>query len=115
MMHRPNAVLIVLLFCCSIPMASGQKKAQESPGSVILQNVSRGFERVQDFVATIEANVDMERLRVPKMKATLYFKKPDKVHFDAAGFAMLPREGVVLNSATLIARYDATVAGEESV
>ena len=67
-----------------------------------------------DFVATIEANVDMERLRVPKMKATLYFKKPDKVHFDAPGFAMLPREGVVLNPATLKARYNATVAGEES-
>ncbi len=109
-----STILIVLLLCCSIPMAPGQKKSQESAGSVILQNVSRGSERVQDFVATIEANVDMERLRVPKMKATLYFKKPDKVHFDAPGFAMLPREGVVLNPATLKARYNATVAGEES-
>jgi len=114
-MRWPNAVLMVLLFCCTIPMASGQKKTQESAGSVILQNVSKGTEGIQDYIAKIEAKVDMERLRVPKMNATLYFKKPDKVHFDAPGFAMLPREGVVLNAGTLRARYDATVMGEEAV
>ena len=114
-MHRLSAVLMVLLLCCSVPTAAGQKKTQESTGSAILRNVARGNEGIQDFVAKIEASVDMERLRVPKMNATLYFKKPDKVHFDAPGFAMLPREGVVLNSATLRARYDAAVVGEESV
>ncbi len=114
-MHRSNAVLMILLFCCALPTASGQKKIQESAGSVILQNVARGHEGIQDFVAKIEAKVDMERLRVPKMNATLYFKKPDKVHFDSPGFAMLPREGVVLNAGTLRARYDAAVIGEESV
>jgi outer membrane lipoprotein-sorting protein len=114
-MHRSNAVLMVLFFCCAIPTAYGQKKTQESAGSAVLQNVARGFEGIQDFVAKIEAKVDMERLRVPKMNATLYFKKPDKVHFDSPGFAMLPREGVVLNAATLRARYDAAVLGEESV
>lgn len=114
-MRWPNAVLVTLLFCCAILAASGQNKPQESAGSAILQNVAKGFEGVRDFVATIEAKVDMERLRVPNMNATLYFKKPDKVHFDSPGFAMLPREGVVLNAGTLRARYDAETIGEESV
>jgi outer membrane lipoprotein-sorting protein len=114
-MHRSQIVLIVLLVCYGLPMASGQKKSQESAGSVILQNVARGNEGIQDFVATIEAKVDMERLRVPKMNATLYFKKPDKVHFDSPGFAMLPREGVVLNVGALRTRYNATIVEEESV
>ena len=114
-MHRLNIVLTVLILCCSIPIAFGQRKTQESAGSAILQNVGRGNEGIQDFVATIEAKVDMERLRVPKMNATLYFKKPDKVHFDSPGFALLPREGVVLNAGTLRARYDATIVAEENV
>jgi outer membrane lipoprotein-sorting protein len=114
-MHRSQAVLMILLVCCAPSMASGQKKSQESAGSAILQNVARGTEGILDFVATIEAKVDMERLRVPKMNATLYFKKPDKVHFDSPGFAMLPREGVVLNAGTLQARYDAAILGEENV
>jgi outer membrane lipoprotein-sorting protein len=106
---------MVLLFSCTLPKAFGQKNAKESAGSAILQNVSRGSEGIQDFVAKIEAKVDMERIRVPRMNATLYFKKPDKVHVDSPGFAMLPREGVVLNAGTLRARYDATVIGEESI
>jgi outer membrane lipoprotein-sorting protein len=114
-MSWSNAVLMVLLFCCAMPTAYGQKKTQESAASVILENVGRGSEGIQDFVAKIEVKVDMERLRVPKMNATLYFKTPDKIHFDAPGFAMLPREGVVLNAGTLRGRYDATVIGEETV
>ena len=39
-------------------------------------------------------------MSVPPMNATMYFKKPDKVHFDAKGFAILPREGLTLNPAT---------------
>jgi outer membrane lipoprotein-sorting protein len=115
MMRWLIAVVMILLFYCAMPMASGQKKSQESAGSIILQNVGKTYEGIQDFVAKIEAKVDMDRLRVPKMNATLYFKKPDKVHFDSPGFAMLPREGIVLNAGTLRARYDATVIGEENV
>lgn len=115
MMRSAHAVFMVLLLCLLASRSSGQNKAQESAGTVILQNVARGFEGVKDFVATIEAKVDMERLRVPKMNATLYFKKPDKVHFDSPGFAMLPREGIVLNAGTLRARYDAVMLSEESV
>jgi outer membrane lipoprotein-sorting protein len=114
-MRQLNALLLVFFFCCPVLTLSGQKKTQESPGSAILQKVAGGTEAIRDFVATIEATVDMDRLRVPKMKATLYFKKPDKVHFDSPGFAMLPREGVVLNAATLHTKYDATVLGDESV
>jgi outer membrane lipoprotein-sorting protein len=114
-MRLTKVMTMVVLVCLPLWNASAQKKTQESPGSVILQNVARNDEGVQDFVVTIEANVDMERLRVPKMRATLYFKKPDKVHFDAPGFAMLPREGVVLNVGVLRTRYDAMIVGEESI
>ena len=43
-MRWSTAILMVLLFCCAMPMASGQKKTQESAGSVILQNVGKGSE-----------------------------------------------------------------------
>lgn len=114
-MRRSNGLLLVLLFCFPMEPALGQNKAPESQGSVILQKVGREFEGIQDFVAKIEANVDMERLRVPKMTATMYFKKPDKVHFDSPGFAMLPREGMMMNPSVLRTRYDATVLGEETL
>ncbi|OGU59875.1 MAG: hypothetical protein A2V66_05060 [Ignavibacteria bacterium RBG_13_36_8] len=36
--------------------------------------------------------VDVDFLRVPETKAKIYFKQPDKVHFDSEGFAMLPKQ-----------------------
>lgn len=114
-MRRSNMFWLVLLICLPIMMTLGQKKTPDSQGSVILQNVAKAFEGIRDFVAKIEANVDMERLRVPKMTATMYFKKPDKVHFDSPGFAMLPREGMMMNPSAFRTRYDATVLGEETL
>ena len=112
-MHRIYSVFVVLLSWLFVSSALAQTNARESSALAVLQNVGRGFEGVQDFVVTIEANVDMERLRVPKMTATMYFKKPDKVHFTSANFVMLPREGIVLNPAVLLERYNPAMAGDE--
>jgi outer membrane lipoprotein-sorting protein len=111
---RCSHFILSVLLCWPFTFHAGaQKKQQEPSGPAVLQNVSKGSEGVRDYVATIEAKVDMERLRVPKMAATLYFKKPDKVHFDAPGFAMLPREGIVMNAGTLRSRYDAVNIGSD--
>lgn len=85
-----------------------QAWAQPS-GEEILGKVQESFSAVQDYAATLDVSVDMERLRVPAMKVTLYFKQPDKVHFESEGFAMLPREGVAFNPARFLSRY--TVEG----
>lgn len=90
-----------------------RSNAQIPQASEMLRNVEKGVEGVQDFVATIEAEVSMERLRVPKMIATMYYRKPDKVHFTSTSFVMLPREGIVLNPTLLRERYDPLVLGEE--
>jgi outer membrane lipoprotein-sorting protein len=113
-MNRSMLFLLVLLSGALLP-ASGQKKTSDAAGVAMMQNVEKRSEGVRDFVATIEAEVDMERVRVPRMSATMYFKKPDKVHFSSANFAMLPREGIALNPSLLRERYVPKVAGEEVV
>jgi hypothetical protein len=39
------------------------------------------------------------------MHATMYFKQPEKVHFDAKGFLFLPREGMGMQFGKLTNRY----------
>jgi outer membrane lipoprotein-sorting protein len=112
-MRNPRAVALFLLVCLAPPTAAAQKKTTELTAATILQNVEEATAGVQDFIATIEAEVQMERLRVPKMTATMYYRKPDKVHFTSTSFAMLPREGIVLNPALLRERYNPVVLGEE--
>ena len=113
-MNRINGLLSIALLIVAAPSLHAQKSGDISV-TAILQNVEKGFEAVQDFTVTLNAEIDMERVRVPKMTATLYYKKPDKVHVASPNFAMLPREGIVLNPAILRQRYQATLNGKETV
>lgn len=114
MMKRSTSLWLIMAFGLAAHVGYGQK-ASGLTGPVIMQNVEKGFEGVKDFIATLEADVDMERVRMPKMNATLYFKKPDKVHLVSPNFAMLPREGIILNPAVLRERYGITLRGQDTV
>ena len=88
---------------------------QTPTGEEILRRCEKNLTEVEDYIVDLEATVNMERLRMPDMKATMYFKKPDKVRFKSEGFMMLPREGFGVPVATLRTHYDATVSGVEEM
>ena len=73
--------------------------------AAVIANAVNTFAGVKDFTATLEAEIHMERVQIPRMNATMYFKKPDKVHFESTQFLMMPREGVAMNPAVLQERY----------
>ncbi len=81
----------------------------------IMSHVVKGFEGVKDFAVNISAEVNMERAQIPSMHATMFFKRPDKIHFDSPGFLLVPREGLAPNPALLQDRYGASLAGIDTV
>lgn len=106
-----SGMVAFALFVFLVPF--GDAHAQNA--STILNNVEKGFEGIDDFEVTLEADVDIERVRVPKMQATMYFKKPDRVHFTSSSFVMLPREGIVVNPSLLRERYNASELGKDTL
>ncbi len=89
--------------------------AQRLPtGTEVLRNVVKGVEGVDDYTVTLQADLHMEHVRIPRAKATMYFKKPDKIHFDSPGIAMMPREGIAFNSAGVLEQYTAQLIGEDT-
>ena len=96
------AVFLVLLLIS--PVARTQVTGSPS-GDQILQKIEDGFIGLNDYTVDLDVTVDLERLKVPPMHVTMYFKKPDKVHFSSDGFALLPREGVALSTQRLRSRY----------
>jgi len=90
-------------------------RAQKMSASQILARSEKNLEGIEDYTVDLQADLDMETLRMPRMEATLYFKKPDKIHFESESFAMLPREGFGTPVSMLIGRYNASLAGEENV
>ncbi len=97
----------VMLCCLCIPVAAAQQKQGSSPdGESILKNIEQHYAGINDYTVSLEITVNMEGLKVPPSKVTMYFKQPDKVHFDATGFAMVPRQAVAFNFERLRERYD---------
>ncbi len=87
-------------------------------GEAILKRVETALASVHDYTVSLEITADLEEARIPPMKATMYFKQPDRVHFESEGFALLPREAFALSPARLLERFrvDSMVtegAGEE--
>lgn len=86
---------------------------QTPSGEDLLRRCERNFESINDYTVDLTAAVNMERVRIPEMKAVLYFKKPDKISIKSEGFAMLPREGFALPVSALLRNYDALLKGTE--
>ncbi len=75
-------------------------------GDATLTRVEQTFSWIQDLSATITITVDMERLNVPPMAGKMFFKQPDKLHIDADGFMMVPRDGLALGLSSLGSIYE---------
>ena len=96
--------LIVLVLCNGFAQRSTKKQKTDN----ILAKVVKGFDGVNDFSAVIDAEIEMDRVQIPKMHADFFFKKPDKVHFSSESFLLVPREGIALNPSVLQQHYITT-------
>jgi outer membrane lipoprotein-sorting protein len=104
---------VLLTYALLIMAVIQPSPAQPATASEILQNMKRQFESVKDYTATLKVAVDMERMQIPEMVVTIYFKQPDKIHIEAKNFAMVPREVAAINPAQFIDKFDATVVGTQ--
>ena len=102
--------LLALLLCAG---AAGQSPLPR--GEEVLDRLAAGFEGIEDYTVSMDVVADIDRLKVPPMKVTMYWKRPDRVHFDAEGFALLPREGVALNPETLRTRFTPTAVSRDTL
>lgn len=75
---------------------------QSNDPDEIINEVVTNFNRVNDYQVDVKIKVDVEFLKVPETKAKIYFKQPDKVHLEAEGFAMLPKNGMEFSPSSLI-------------
>ena len=105
----------IALVLGSLITLEGLATAQTKLASEILARCEKNLVGIEDYVVDLQADLNMENIRMPRREATMYFKKPDKVHFESPSFAMLPREGFGTPISLLIERYDATLKGEETV
>ena len=90
--------------------------SQTNDPDVILKKVVDSFNRVLDYEVNVKIKVDVDFLKAPDTEAKIYFKQPDKVHFESETFALLPREGFDFSPSTLLKKkYTAFYVREDTI
>jgi hypothetical protein len=70
----------------------------------IIEKIRQQFSSINDYSADVSVKVDIEFLKVPDINAKVYFKKPDKIHIESKGFALLPKQGLNFSPDALFER-----------
>ena len=110
-----RTIALVLLSSCITSGALSQNKQHSLTGTDVMEKVAREYDGIRDFTVTMTTEVKMERLQIPKTSATMYFKKPDKIHFSSTNFFLVPKDGIALNPAVLAERYDASIEKRDTI
>jgi hypothetical protein len=76
--------------------------AQPPDPLALLERIKARHQLVRDFKADVAIDVDVDFLRLPIKTAQVFYQQPDRWHFKAEGFLMLPRQGVQFSVASYL-------------
>ncbi len=90
--------------------------AQTTDPNVILNKVQDAFDKVKDYSVDVDIKVDVSFLKVPEMKAEVFFKQPEKFKIKSDGFAMLPKQTMNFSTTSLLnEKYTAIYQKEDTL
>jgi hypothetical protein len=90
--------------------------AQDTDPYLILENVKKTYEQVNDYSAKARINVNVDFIHIPQKEAEVFFKAPDKYRYKSPGFIMIPRKGVDFSIIDIMSRhYDAIYSGMRTI
>ncbi|MBM4177098.1 MAG: hypothetical protein FJ213_13150 [Ignavibacteria bacterium] len=81
---------ILFTILCLFQLSFGQK----IDPNLVIEKIREQFGSINDYTADVSVKVDIEYLKVPDINAKVYFKKPDMIHIESKGFALLPKQGL---------------------
>lgn len=58
----------------------------------------RATQAVRDYTATVTVTVDAPNVRIPRRTVKVYYKRPDRVHVESDGIAILPRDALLMGN-----------------
>lgn len=97
---NPMKTIVKIFIVIAITLFSAYPQTKNP--DEILKKVVNAFNKVKDYEVNVSIKVDVDFVKVPDTEAKIYFKQPDKSHFESETFAMLPREGFDYSPANLL-------------
>lgn len=91
--RRSLLAQLAALLIIAAPAWAGTPSAME-----IITRALKAQSDVQDYVATVTVAVDAPNVQIPPRKMTVYFKRPDKIHVESEGLAIIPRDALLMGN-----------------
>ena len=97
-----NGLRICLIWASALSMLLFQgfhcpSLCNEMTAAHILEHLQAKFAEIDNYSVLLSIKTDITQVHVPQMEVMVFFKQPDKLHLQSKGFAMLPREGLLIN------------------
>lgn len=93
---------------------SAESSTVQNDGERILKNVENALKEVKDFTVDLDVTANIERMNIPPMHARMFYRQPDKFHYESENFALLPREGLAFSVSRLLSRFSVEEVKEEN-
>jgi len=70
-------------------------------------------QQVNDYTATVTVSINAPNVQIPSRSMNVYFKRPDKLHVESEGIAVVPRDALLMGNLAkhLEDNTQATLAG----
>jgi len=103
--------IISFLFVLSFPLS-----IQAQDADAIIDEVRKKFMLVKDYEAAVKIKVDVDFVKIPEKKGTVWFRQPDQIKVKTPGFALLPKRGMNFSPNQLFTgNYTSIFAREEKL
>ncbi|MCD4695465.1 MAG: outer membrane lipoprotein-sorting protein [Bacteroidales bacterium] len=106
----------VVFIAISLILSDKTLSAQDYNPYHIIDTLKSKLEKIHDYQADIEIEVDVDFINMPVKKAVVYFKQPDKIKFKSDEFIMLPKRGFNNQMMKILDEpYNAIYVGKEDI
>lgn len=101
-----------LAIVCGI-VAVGLASAAPARAMTAMEMVERALrttEQVQDYTATVAVAIEAPNINIPRRTVKVYYKRPDRVHVESDGLAVIPRDALLLGNLAMHIKEYATAS-----
>lgn len=111
------------LACAFLAILPTERLVAAEPGvgetgpspDAVLHKLADRYSGVSDFTVRMTVVADIKELNVPTMTLTMFWKRPDKIHIESEGLAIIPREAAGFAPDQLLSRYLAEAMANDTL
>ncbi|MBL7999811.1 MAG: hypothetical protein JNL32_14390 [Candidatus Kapabacteria bacterium] len=108
-MKQRLIIALLVIVCSTHVVVLHCQQTQQDQAKQLINAVVKKFKQVKDYKADVLITLDVDFVKAPPAKGTLYFKQPNKFRLISTDFAMLPKQSLNMSPVGILQSEDVTL------